>query len=184
MEAARKHLPGEGWCFFDVRHEFPDAWQMLRKSPAGRMGATRGLACGSSGRCSRSCPARRKSRFQESPCYSMRAGTDAIVRKPAIARASVEREADCRVLEFTHRHAPMAITKKVIQLRVPCVRSEEWADLYYALIETHDRSARKTRHASGDRVQVSARCWRSGSGLFAVPVQTRDQTLRPRSGLE
>ena len=32
MEAARKHLPGEGWCFFDVRHEFPDAWQMLRNS--------------------------------------------------------------------------------------------------------------------------------------------------------
>jgi hypothetical protein len=32
MEAARRHLPGEEWCFFDVRHEFPDAWQMLRNS--------------------------------------------------------------------------------------------------------------------------------------------------------
>jgi hypothetical protein len=32
MEAARKHLPGEGWCFFDVRHEFPEGWQVLRNS--------------------------------------------------------------------------------------------------------------------------------------------------------
>ena len=28
--AARHHLPGDGWRFFDVRHEFPDAWQQLR----------------------------------------------------------------------------------------------------------------------------------------------------------
>ena len=29
-ENARKHLPGEGWCFFDVRHDFPDSWELLR----------------------------------------------------------------------------------------------------------------------------------------------------------
>ena len=29
-EVAQKHLPGSGWCFFDVRHEFPDAWQLLK----------------------------------------------------------------------------------------------------------------------------------------------------------
>lgn len=27
--AAQRHLPGDGWCFFDVRHEFPDAWQLF-----------------------------------------------------------------------------------------------------------------------------------------------------------
>ena len=31
-EAAERRLPGDGWCFFDVRHEFPDAWQMFRDS--------------------------------------------------------------------------------------------------------------------------------------------------------
>ena len=31
-EAAHRHLPGDGWCFFDVRHEFPDAWQLFRDS--------------------------------------------------------------------------------------------------------------------------------------------------------
>ena len=30
--SAQRHLPGDGWRFFDVRHEFPDAWQLLRDS--------------------------------------------------------------------------------------------------------------------------------------------------------
>jgi hypothetical protein len=29
-ECARRHLPGDGWCFFDLRHDFPDAWQLFR----------------------------------------------------------------------------------------------------------------------------------------------------------
>jgi hypothetical protein len=31
-ETAECHLPGNGWAFFDVRHEFPDAWQLFRES--------------------------------------------------------------------------------------------------------------------------------------------------------
>src|SRR5262249_32444001 len=31
-EAARCKLPGDGWAFFDVRHEFPDAWELFRRS--------------------------------------------------------------------------------------------------------------------------------------------------------
>ncbi len=31
-EAAQRHLPGDGWRFLDVRHEFPDAWQLFRDS--------------------------------------------------------------------------------------------------------------------------------------------------------
>jgi hypothetical protein len=29
-ESARRHLPGDGWCFFDARHDFPDSWELLR----------------------------------------------------------------------------------------------------------------------------------------------------------
>ena len=41
-EVAQKHLPGDGWCFFDVRHEFADAWQLLRNSRSEK-GAASGL---------------------------------------------------------------------------------------------------------------------------------------------
>lgn len=29
---AQRHLPGSGWTFFDVRHEFPDSWEVFRSS--------------------------------------------------------------------------------------------------------------------------------------------------------
>jgi Tc toxin complex TcA C-terminal TcB-binding domain len=32
MEAARCKLPGDGWSFIDVRHEFPDAWELFNRS--------------------------------------------------------------------------------------------------------------------------------------------------------
>jgi hypothetical protein len=31
-EVAQRHLPGDGWCFFDIRSDFPDAWQLFRDS--------------------------------------------------------------------------------------------------------------------------------------------------------
>jgi hypothetical protein len=31
MRAARCRLPGDGWAFFDARHDFPDAWELLRR---------------------------------------------------------------------------------------------------------------------------------------------------------
>jgi Tc toxin complex TcA C-terminal TcB-binding domain len=32
-ELAERHLPGGGWAFFDVRHDFPDAWQLFEGFP-------------------------------------------------------------------------------------------------------------------------------------------------------
>jgi len=32
MASARRKLPGDGWSFFDVRHDFPDAWERFRCS--------------------------------------------------------------------------------------------------------------------------------------------------------
>jgi len=40
-ESARRHLPGEGWCFFDVRHDFPDSWELLRTATPEKKGCKR-----------------------------------------------------------------------------------------------------------------------------------------------
>jgi Tc toxin complex TcA C-terminal TcB-binding domain len=32
QETANCHLPDNGWCLFDVPHDFPDAWEQLRNS--------------------------------------------------------------------------------------------------------------------------------------------------------
>ena len=34
--AARCKLPGDGWAFFDIRLDFPDAWELLRREPRGK----------------------------------------------------------------------------------------------------------------------------------------------------
>jgi hypothetical protein len=129
-EAARKHLPGEGWCFFDVRHEFPDAWQMLRNSCREKeRGARLGLQ-------------------MERKMFPFLPGSDevSITRiallfharghgcncpKTGDCRCQCDAEPDCRVLEFTCGHhrddRPRVIS---------CVRTEEWPDLYYGLFET------------------------------------------------
>jgi len=133
MEAARKHLPGEGWCFFDVRHEFPDAWQMLRNSSREKARDVRlGLR-------------------MERKMFPFLPGSDEV----SITRIAVlfhvrgaecdcpetgdcpcpcqcQRERDCLVLQFTCGDHP----RKDLPLPVPCVRSEEWPDLYYGLLET------------------------------------------------
>jgi hypothetical protein len=34
-EVARRKLPGDGWAFFDMRHDFPDAWELFRRTRSG-----------------------------------------------------------------------------------------------------------------------------------------------------
>jgi hypothetical protein len=131
MEAARKHLPGEGWCFFDVRHEFPDAWQMLRNSSREKARDVRlGLR-------------------MERKMFPFLPGSDEV----SITRIAVlfhvrgaecdcpetgdcpcqrEREPDCLVLELSCDDR----LRKEHTARVSCVRSEEWPDLYHGLFET------------------------------------------------
>jgi hypothetical protein len=41
--AAVGRLPGDGWSFFDVRHDFPDAWELFHR-PVAREDGRRGLA--------------------------------------------------------------------------------------------------------------------------------------------
>jgi Tc toxin complex TcA C-terminal TcB-binding domain len=126
-EAARKHLPGSGWCFFDVRHDFPDAWQLLedrsREKEHGEWLDLRlerrmfpyvpGLDELSISRIAilfhlREDDACREPVMTECPCPGD--------EKPA-----------CRVLEFRGGDCSE---------RVSCLRSDDWPGLYYGLLET------------------------------------------------
>jgi hypothetical protein len=42
-EAARGKLPGDGWSFFDLRHDFPDGWELFHR-PAAREADKRDLS--------------------------------------------------------------------------------------------------------------------------------------------
>jgi Tc toxin complex TcA C-terminal TcB-binding domain len=133
-EAARKHLPGSGWCFFDVRHEFPDAWQLLRDSSREKeRGAWLDLRL-------------------ERRMFPFVPGLDELsISKmailfharehhdcdgPEMAECPCPREETpaCRVVEF--RSGPRRDHDGDCAERVSCIRSDEWPDLYYGLFDT------------------------------------------------
>ncbi len=131
MDAARKHLPGEGWCFFDVRHEFPDGWQMLRNSFREKERDAR-LGLRIERKMFPFLPGSDEVSITRIAVLFHARGHRCDCPKTGDCQCQCEREPDCRVLEFTcgdhHR--------KDHPTRVSCVRSEEWPDLYYGLFET------------------------------------------------
>ena len=131
MDAARKHLPGDGWCFFDVRHEFPDAWQMLRNSSREKeQGARLGV------------------RMERKMFPFLRGSDEVSITRIAVlfhvrraecgcsktgdCPCQCERAPDCLELEFSCGDDPA----RDCPARVSCVRSEAWPDLYYGVFET------------------------------------------------
>jgi hypothetical protein len=132
-EAARKHLPGSGWCFFDVRHEFPDAWQLLRSSSREKeRGAKLDL------------------RLDRKMFPFIPGGAELSITKMAILFSGFEPggceppkveecpcpqegKPACRVVEFTD--GPRSSDGDSV--RVSCIASEDWPDLYYGILDTH-----------------------------------------------
>ncbi|MFM0258419.1 Tc toxin subunit A-related protein [Paraburkholderia sediminicola] len=147
MEAARKHLPGDGWCFFDVRHEFPDAWQMLRnsrheKGRDGRLGVR-----------------------MERKMFPFLPGSDEVsITRIAVLFHVRGAEGDCPEAgdcQCQYERGPECLVLEVLcsdhhrkdhPVHVSCVRSEEWPDLYYGLFETEIGPLRKLENHPGIEV--------------------------------
>lgn len=130
MEAARAHLPGDGWCFFDVRHEFPDGWQMLRNS--GRQtGRDAKLELRLERKMFPFLPGSDEVAITHIAVLFHARGHGSDCPKTSDCRCQCEKEPDSRMLEFTCRDSH----RKAHSRRVVCVRSEEWPDLYYGLFE-------------------------------------------------
>jgi hypothetical protein len=164
MEAARKHLPGEGWCFFDVRHEFPDAWQMLRNSYRDN-GRDARLGLHLERKMFPFLPGSYKVSITRIAVLFHSRGHGCDCPNTGDCPCQCERQPDCRVLEFScgdHRRDDPAT-------RVSCLRRGVAGSLLRDL-RHRDRSGRRTRGAPGDRIPVPTRCGRGGIRLSAVPI--------------
>jgi hypothetical protein len=160
-EAARKHLPGSGWCFFDVRHEFPDAWQMLHDgSREGERGAKLHLRMhrklfpfipGRDDLSITSVAILFEAREHEEHRRIVERGGDLGDRSrdcscddPCGAECACPQKGRpaSRVLEF--KHGPQPCRDKA--MRIPCVASEGWPGLYYGIVETEVGSLGRDGH--------------------------------------
>jgi hypothetical protein len=146
--AARRHLPGDGWRFFEVRHEFPDAWQQLQDTareegrhallrlrlerqmfpfvPHGREITLEAAAIlfGAHGEEARDCP-----EFEACPCPDPRGRATCWIEVRRCDRSDDE-----------NRDAETVL----------CYASEEWPDLYCGVFTTGAALGGRHRYAEFD----------------------------------
>jgi Tc toxin complex TcA C-terminal TcB-binding domain len=130
--AAQRHLPGDGWCFLDLRHEFPDAWQLFKD-------------------CSRDerSKGRLRLRLHRKMFPFVPGAREIWIDRVAILLGTDEYE-DCncpksegcpcpepgeparQIIEFVHGDEECDCEPKIL-----CRASEEWPDLYCGIFNTH-----------------------------------------------
>jgi hypothetical protein len=187
--AARRHLPGNGWRFFEVRHEFPDAWQQLRD------------AAREEGR-----HARLRLRFERQMFPFIPHGREITLEAAAILfGVREEDDRDCREFEDCPCPEPRRRAAHRIEIwhcddehreaeTVLCRASEEWPELYCGVFGAGIELGGKRRPGEIDiRFDDSAReiepvfllcryrtdkCTRAHPEMFGEPISWTDRPIR------
>ncbi len=141
-EAAQRHLPGDGWCFFDVRHEFPDAWQLLRDSGDGN-GRRKRLSLRLDRKMFPFVPGTREVSISAMAILFRREGEECCPEIEGCPCPEPNKRAGC-VVEF-RRDTENRGDDGDCDLDVQCFASDQWPDLYYGIfkadigpLESHD----------------------------------------------
>jgi hypothetical protein len=150
-ESAERHLPGSGWCYLDVRHEFPDAWQLLQNSSRDKDDGAR------------------LSLWLERKMfpYVPGAGEVSVTGMAILFHGGDGGERDCecakecpcseevdpakRVVRFRHGHQD-----RDDELHISCLRSEDRPELYYGAFDTHVGPLSRDRHRAQVHFQFPA----------------------------
>ena len=132
---AQKRLPGSGWRLFDVRHEFPDAWELFRTPCREQMGP-RELNLQFSRRM-----------FPFIPCHP-EVWIDRIAllfetpQRPTTECGASEcscpedKIVACHKVRFTRQNEDEDADCECEEETVCCIASEDWCELYYGLLHT------------------------------------------------
>jgi hypothetical protein len=169
--AARRHAPGDGWRYFEVRHEFPDAWQQLRD------------AAREEGR-----DARLRLRFERQMFPFIPNGREITLEAMAILFGVEEEDRDFRGFEDCPCPEPRRLATHRIEIRhcdderrdaetVLCRASEEWPELYCGVFGAGIELGGKRRHAEIDiRFDYGAR---EIGPVFLLCRYRTDECARP-----
>ena len=145
--AAQTRLPGDGWTFFDVRRDFPDAWELFRHVPADQK--------------HNRCPVLRM-RLDRGMFPFLPDDRDVWVDKIALLFTAGEPdEAKCREIdpcacrerkkadrhEITFAARSRHDTDDHERFPFPCVAHEEWSGLYRGLLSTRLGPLGSDRHS-------------------------------------
>jgi hypothetical protein len=130
-ESARKHLPGSGWCYFDVRHDFQDAWQLLQNGCREKKGGAR-LAFGLERKMFPYVPALGELAITEMAIVFQSADHEPCGCEAGECPCPQGCHPDCHVVEF--RHGRQKHNGEASQ--VSCLSCAEAPELYYGIFDT------------------------------------------------
>jgi hypothetical protein len=131
--AAQKHLPGACWCFFDIRHDFPDAWARFR------------AACEADDRPRELTLSLRRSMFPYLPgrpeirvtrMALLFEAPEACEPQDCHCPCPVEKERDSHTLDLVTCRVDRHGRHDVDESDISCVASADWPDLYHGIQET------------------------------------------------
>jgi Tc toxin complex TcA C-terminal TcB-binding domain len=129
--AAQRYLPGDGWRFLDVRHEFPDAWQLFRDCPRGDKWERR-LRLRLDRKMLPFVPGAREIWIDRlAILLSTDEYEDCNCPKSEGCPCPEHGEPACRIIEFAHGDEECDCERKVL-----CRASDEWPDLYCGIFDT------------------------------------------------
>jgi hypothetical protein len=120
-EVAQCHLPGDGWCFFDVRHDFPDAWHLFRDPrPRGEGDRERHREL--------------RLKFNRNMLPFVSGHEELLITGLALFFETREEEMRAAHLVEFLRAGREDECERVF---VPCLSSAEWPRLYHGVLHTH-----------------------------------------------
>jgi len=134
-EVAQKHLPGSCWTFFDIRHDFPDAWEVFR------MGQHNGK------------PHELSLRLNRNMFPFLPGREEIFVNRMALLFETPEKElklchpvpecpcptkehVDCHTLDLTTSRLERQGRCEEREADMHCVASQEWPELYHGTLDT------------------------------------------------
>ena len=126
-QAAECKLPGAGWCLFDVRHDFPDAWELFRSSQHDDCGA-RQLRLRFGRKMFPFIPGHREIRIDKMALFF-----------ETFAKPERECPGECNCVEERKRNGyRIGFThgRDCEEASICCVASMDWPELYHGVIET------------------------------------------------
>ena len=146
-ETIGRKLPGDGWSFFDVRHEFPDAWELFRRS-CGRDRPVRELVLRLSRKLFPFLP--RDPEIQITKLALLFESEETLNHSGAQIDACLcpePKESASHVIRFVTARDDADRNRE--ERRLTCYTAAEWPRLYSGFIDTELRSFRR-----GDGIQT------------------------------
>ena len=125
-EAAECDLPGDGWCLFDLRHDFADAWELFRRQHQGEECHSRHLDLRFTRNMFPFVPGRRELFIGKMALFFDRP-KHCSCKCPGECPCCIDPTPAHHELELKHRGED--------ERRFSCVASEHWPHLYHGVVD-------------------------------------------------